>query len=118
MPVANNLPKAPRKKASVGANLDFRRLSIIFFNCSKIVYCRIGFMTRTRAGITPANKAPKPSFSMSCLTVDHVVGTAAGLDDAVSVDGSSTSRLRAVIRVLTTQIGFVIKTVADPGYNN
>src|SRR5262249_17287286 len=57
--VAKSLPMAPRKKAMVG--VTFRRFSTEFFSCSNSVYCRMGLMTRTNAGTTPANRARGPS---------------------------------------------------------
>ena len=109
--VARSFPNAPRKKVSLGMTL--RRFSTVFFNCSKIVYWRIGLITKTKAGRTPANRAAGPSSRSSAIKVPIVDGAFFGFSlpgIACSVD----SALRAVIRVLTTQIGFVMRTVALP----
>lgn len=72
--VAINFPMAPRTKISLGRTLP-RRFSRASFNCSNMVYCRIGFMTSTRAGSTPAKRAVGPSSrnkARSVLTVDSL----------------------------------------------
>lgn len=113
MLVANSLPMAPRKKASLGVTLLL--LSSTSFNCSKIVYCNIGLMTNTSAGSTPAKRAVGPSVRKRERTVARVEGFF-GLDSGcVEGDGREEgSDCRVVIRVLTTQIGLVIRTVAEP----
>ena len=70
--VASSLPTAPSTNASRGRTR--RRLSTRFFNCSKIVYCRIGFTTSTSAGSTPANSAVGPSSRISASSVPIVEG--------------------------------------------
>ena len=69
-------------------------------------------MTSTRAGITPANRREKPSSLMMDRSVPNVEGDLAGFEPGRTC--SSDSDLRAVIRVFTTQIGFVMRTVALP----
>lgn len=93
--------------------MTLRRVSRLFFNCSKMVYWRIGFITRTNAGRTPAKRAAGPSSRRSASSVPIVDGALFGLSPPDRA-GSVTSALRAVIRVLTTQIGLVIRTVALP----
>ena len=113
--VASSLPIAPRKKASRG--VIFLRLSSISFSCSNIVYCKIGFTTRTSAGNIPANRAEGPSVSKSAIRVAKLDGFRAGLSDIVEdVKSSEEEEFAwwAVILVLTTQIGFVMRTVALP----
>ena len=115
MLVAISLPIAPRKKASRGVSL--LRFSTIFFSCSNIVYCNIGLTTKTSAGNTPAKRAVGPSVLKSALKVTKLDGLSAGLPSIVEDVGSSEeeeSAWRAVIRVLTTHIGFVMRTVALP----
>ena len=68
-------------------------------------------MTRTRAGSTPANSAVGPSLRKRDTSVEMVEGFLEGLP---SLKGRVSPCERAVIRVLTTQIGFVISTVALP----
>ena len=112
MHVAKSFPIAPSRNASFGVTL--RRLSSRFFSCSNIVYCKIGLMTSTRAGNTPANSALKPSSRIRLRSVQRVDGD---LADLVSPPGSPFSLdpfFLAVILVLTTQIGLVIRTVALP----
>ncbi len=74
-------------------------------------------MTRTRAGRTPAKRAVGPSSRKRVNSVARVEGFRAGFSVAPPGPGSSSlddSDCRAVMRVFTTQIGFVIRTVADP----
>ena len=74
-------------------------------------------MTSTRAGKTPANNAIGPSPLNRLINVAIVDGFRAGFSDSVPGPGRSEledSDCRAVMRVLTTQIGLVIRTVADP----
>lgn len=107
------------------------------FNCSKMVYCRMGLITSTSAGKTPAKSAFGPSSCRRALRVASVLGflvlllpvgcvAGGGSDDdsppsfppvllALEEGGDEEGAdSRAVIRVLTTQIGFVISTVAEP----
>ena len=86
----------------------------MFFNCSNIVYCSIGFITNTNAGNTPAKSAIAPSSLNSLLIVARVEGFFAGLLKDPGRSDSLDSDFRAVMRVFTTQIGFVIRTVALP----
>lgn len=70
-------------------------------------------MTSTKAGSTPAKSAVGPSSRMRVsrvLIVDGLRGGVGDRDGRVEVD----SAIRAVIRVLITQIGFVMSTVAVP----
>lgn len=114
--VANSLPMAPNKKMSRG--VTFRLFSSIFFNCSNIVYCRMGLMTRTRAGKTPAKSAPGPSVRRRERRVETVegldLGAVAGSGNESLSSAAEEEDFRAVMRVLTTQMGFVIRTVALP----
>ena len=81
-------------------------------------------MTRTRAGRTPAKRALGPSSWRRVRRVARVLelfcgeewGTGAGREDASleEVDEEEEEDSRAVMRVLTTQIGFVMRTVAEP----
>ena len=78
-------------------------------------------MTSTSAGSTPANRAPKPSLRIKLTRVPMVDGFLGFDGDPVCVGRSDFSSRetedsdeRAVIRVLTTQIGFVRSTVKDP----
>ena len=115
MLVANSLPMAPRKKASRGVSL--LRFSSISFSRSNIVYCKIGLTTRISAGNTPANRAVGPSVLKSAIKVAKLDGFRAGLLEIVANVGSSEdedSAWRAVILVLTTHIGLVMRTVALP----
>lgn len=73
MLVARSLPIAPRKKASRGRTRPFR-FSSMFLSCSKIVYCRMGLITRTRAGRTPAKRAVTPSSLKRLRSVATVEG--------------------------------------------
>jgi len=107
MLVANSFPNAPSRKATVGVILRF--FSSTFFNCSKMVYCRMGLMTSTRAGITPANKAWGPSSLINDKSVPIDVGAFVGVTPSTSLPC-----FLVVILVLTTQIGFVSRTVAEP----
>ena len=86
----------------------------MFFNCSNIVYCNIGFITNTNAGNTPAKSASVPSSLNNLLIVASVEGLLAGLLKEPGRSNSEDSDFRAVIRVFTTQIGFVMRTVALP----
>jgi len=82
-----------------------------------MVYCRMGFMTRIRAGRTPAKRAVGPSLRRRVRRVERVEGRFGGaeVDGAGrSVEGDSGEDCRAVMRVFMTQIGFVISTVAEP----
>lgn len=115
MLVASSLPMAPRKKASRGVTL--LHFSSTSFSCSNIVYCSIGFITKTSAGNTPAKRALRPSNFKSRIRVAKLDGFRAGFSDVVEVIGRSEeeeSDWRAVILVLTTHIGFVMRTVALP----
>ena len=113
MLVASSFPTAPRKKASCG--LTFRLFSNISFNCSKIVYCKIGLMTSTKAGSTPAKSAWGPSVRNSERNVPSVESFfGVGGVSRVGRSDFSEGDWRAVIRVFMTQIGFVIRTVAEP----
>ena len=116
MVVANNFPIAPNTNESYGPALVFLLLSSMFFNCSKIVYCRIGFATSTSAGSTPANNELKPSSFSIFMSVPIVLGrlTILASPPAFSTSVSAASRLRAVMRVFTTQMGLVQNTVAEP----
>lgn len=69
-------------------------------------------MTRTSAGMTPANRRAGPSSRMRASSVPSVDGAFAGF--APGRTCSSDSDFRAVMRVLMTQIGFVMRTVALP----
>ena len=115
MLVASSLPMAPRKNASLG--LSLLRFSIIFFSCSNMVYCNIGLTTRTSAGNTPARRVVGPSNLQSAIRVAKLDGFRAGLPDSAQDVGSFEEEepaWRVVIRVLTTHIGFVMRTVALP----
>lgn len=112
MLVASSLPKAPSTKASRGRTR--LRFSSAFFSCSKMVYCRMGFMTSTRAGSTPAKRAVGPSSLKRERSVPMVDGfEEALLEPPGSCCEEEVSDL-AVMRVLTTQMGLVISTVALP----
>lgn len=117
MLVARSLPIAPRKNASLGRTFP-RLFSTASFNCSKIVYCKIGLMTRTRAGSTPAKNAVKPSSRKREMIVRRVEGLRGSFEgegeDWVGRVELVVSAVRAVIRVFITQMGFVIRTVALP----
>jgi hypothetical protein len=86
--------------------------------------CKIGFATNTSAGRTPANKLPMPSLLIIANSVPIVLGRFAFGSCPVCTPFSRSaaevgavelaSALRAVMRVLTTQIGFVQRTVAEP----
>ena len=108
MLVASSFPIAPRRKTSRGKT--FLRFSRAFFNCSNIVYCNIGLITSTKAGKTPAKSAMGPSSLKRDLRVAKVEGARADFE----LLGRSEDDFLAVIRVLTTQIGFVMSTVALP----
>lgn len=69
-------------------------------------------MTSTNAGMTPANRLVRPSFLINERRVAIEDGVFAGFDPGST--GSSEARFLVVMRVLTTQMGFVSKTVADP----
>lgn len=73
-------------------------------------------MTKTKAGSTPAKRAVGPSSANNVLMVFSVDGFRAGFSDWMEGVGRSDDEwdCRAVMRVLTTQIGFVIRTVAEP----
>lgn len=80
-----------------------------------MVYCKIGLMTRTSAGSTPANRRPGPSSRMILRKVDTVFGLPFfSTSTSPTFRGSSDSDLRAVMRVFTTQMGLVMRTVAEP----
>lgn len=68
------------------------------------------------AGNTPAKRAVGPSFFKSFIKVTKLDCFRVGFLDVVEDVGRSAeeSDWRAVILVLTTHIGFVIKTVALP----
>lgn len=82
-------------------------------------------MTNTSAGITPLKNARMPPSLKRSVIVPIVVGAFCGCVgpdgswsvgsplDVVAIVGVGV-RLRAVMRVLTTQIGLVIRTVAEP----
>lgn len=94
-----------------------RRAERVVRRRSKMVYCRMGFMTRIRAGRTPAKRAVGPSLRRRVRRVERVEGRFGGaeVDGAGrSVEGDSGEDCRAVMRVFMTQIGFVIRTVAEP----
>ena len=106
---------APRKKAS--REVTLLRFSRTSFSCSKIVYCNIGFTTKTSAGNTPAKRAVGPSLLINLITVAKLDGFRAGLSDVVEDVGrfeQEDSDRGAVILVLITHIGFVMRTVALP----
>lgn len=113
MLVANSFPIAPRKNASRGKTLP-RLFSRASFSCSNIVYCKIGLMTSTSAGSTPAKRAAGPSSRKRERRVLIVEGfrTFSAVEGEGSEDGESVER--AVIRVFMTQIGLVMRTVALP----
>ena len=114
MLVASNLPMAPRKNASLGSTLP-RLFSKASFNFSKIVYCKIGLMTSTNAGSTPAKSAMSPSSRRRESRVPIVEGLRGGLPIEELVGRADVdSAVRAVILVLITQIGLVMSTVALP----
>ena len=74
-------------------------------------------MTSTSAGKTPENNASGPSSLNKLIKVAIVDGFLGGFSDSIAGPGRSEledSDCRAVMRVLTTQIGFVISTVALP----
>ena len=83
-------------------------------------------MTRTNAGNTPANNAVGPSSRSKVRSVDIVEGDLFDFEDPESDcvagggkvpedEGEDEGELcLAVIRVFTTQMGFVMKTVAEP----
>lgn len=71
-------------------------------------------MTRTRAGITPAKSVAGPSSRRIERSVARVEGAFLGLELVGRTGSSVDSDFRAVIRVLTTQIGLVKSTVAEP----
>lgn len=118
IPVAHNLPTAPNKNAShppIFLCLLFSKTSLSF---SKIVYCKIGLITNTSAGNTPENNARGPSLRRSRSKVDSVEGLP--LVEVVwvvvvgSLEDDEEEEEEAVMRVLITQIGFVMRTVAEP----
>lgn len=76
----------------------------------------MGFMTSTRAGRTPAKSAVGPSSLNSASNVASVDGFffEMGFSDEVAGEGSEDSDWRAVMRVFTTQMGLVMRTVAEP----
>src|SRR5882762_5466362 len=85
----------------------------IFFNCSKMVYCKTGLMTRTSAGPTPRQNAPTPPlariFWMVSINPSFFTTTfecRGSSDDTFSV--------RTACEVCTTHIGFEMIVVADP----
>lgn len=76
-------------------------------------------MTRTRAGKTPAKSAPGPSVRRRERRVETVEGLDLGAvagsgNESLSEEEEEEEDCRAVMRVLTTQMGFVIRTVALP----
>lgn len=72
-------------------------------------------MTSTSAGTTPEKKAAGPSVRSIERSVPMVVGALAGaLGAPLSSSPAWASRLRVVMRVLTTQMGLVMTTVAEP----
>lgn len=73
-------------------------------------------MTRTRAGSTPAKSACGPSVRKSERRVARVDGffLVVGLDPGPGRLSEEDSDWRAVMRVLTTQMGLVMRTVALP----
>jgi hypothetical protein len=109
MLVASNLPNAPIQNASLGVTRLF--FSSICFNCSNTVYCNIGLMTKTKAGMTPANRRAGPSSRTKAKSVLSVEGA---FWAGVGAPGSVSSDFRVVMRVFMTQMGFVISTVALP----
>ena len=115
MLVASSLPKAPRRNTSRGVILLL--FSSTSFSFSNIVYCSIGFITNTSAGNTPVKRAKGPSILKSSISVMKLDGFPASLSDVVEIVKRSeeeASDWRAVILVLTTQMGLVIRTVALP----
>lgn len=72
-------------------------------------------MTRTRAGRTPAKRAVGPSVANRVRMVWRVEGFLGGGEDWTDgVGREEVGDWRAVMRVFMTQIGFVIRTVAEP----
>ena len=71
-------------------------------------------MTSTNAGNTPANNAVGPSSLNNDIRVARVDGFFAGFLNPLERSVSCDCDCRAVIRVLTTQMGFVMSTVALP----
>lgn len=74
-------------------------------------------MTSTKAGSTPAKSAVGPSSLNRVRSVARVDGFRAGFSDCTEGVGRSDdedSDCRAVMRVLITQMGLVIRTVAEP----
>jgi hypothetical protein len=71
-------------------------------------------MTKTNAGMTPANKRAGPSSRTRAKRVPRVEGAFCAGVGAPGSDSSEASDLRVVMRVLTTQMGFVMRTVALP----
>src|SRR4051794_27307107 len=79
-----------------------------------MVYCKMGLMTRTSAGMTPANREVAPSSRMRDIRVLIVEGAFFGRRFSPPGSVSASCFFLVVIRVLTTQIGFVKRTVAEP----
>lgn len=69
-------------------------------------------MTSTSAGNTPENRASGPSSFSSASSVPTVEGALGS--GAPGNAPTELARLRVVMRVLITQIGFVRRTVAEP----
>lgn len=117
IPVAHNLPTAPNTNAShppIFLCLLFSKTSLSF---SKMVYCSIGLITNTSAGNTPENNVRGPSLRRRKSKVDSVEGLPLGEVVLVVVVGrveGDEEEEEAVMRVLITQIGFVMRTVAEP----
>lgn len=116
IPVAHNFPTAPKTNAShppIFFCLLFSKTSLSFSN---IVYCSIGLITSTSAGNTPENSARGPSLRRRRSKVDSVEGLPFVEVEVVGRvdDDDDEEEEAAVMRVLITQIGFVMRTVADP----
>src|ERR1700761_4453875 len=79
-----------------------------------MVYCRIGLITRTKAGSTPAKRDDGPSLRRRLNKVPIVPGFLVTLFSPPGNSPSADSFFRAIILVLITQMGLVSKTVAEP----
>ena len=125
MPVAINFPRAPSTNASLGVDLDPLLLSRMVLICSNTVYWIIGLATNIKPGITPLHNAERPSdLTISSRILTNPVArwatslaASAGGRFLISCSLLFSTSLGAVSRVLTTQMGFVRMTVADPAIN-